>query len=61
MSEYTKQYLEYCEHMGMIPNKRDQIIFMAGYNLKGIEEREKQTEQKLQELRDRQEVSGVIK
>ena len=44
MKQYTKQYLEYCEIVGMTPNERDQTIFMTGYNFRGIEERERKKE-----------------
>ena len=44
--QYTKQYLEYCEIMEMQPNERDQIIFMAGYNFRGLVESERKMKEK---------------
>ena len=55
MSEYMKEYIEFCEDMKIQPNKRDQIIFLAGYESRGFEEmekRKKETKMKKLQMKD---------
>ena len=37
MENWFEAYVEYCQIMGIEKNKRDEIIFMAGYSFACIE------------------------